>query len=317
MDNVEPRSDGRRDGGRIAVLPGSHAIRGHVMATSGLSAGTPVLLNPSDGMTTTKTALTGGWALQTSARLWFLVAALGQWIFAIYVAGYYGPLILEGGLQALNETRLPNGFIPGDTVGNVAMAAHLLVAVIVMGGGPLQLIPQIRARYPAFHRWSGRTYMLTVVTTSIAGFYLTWTRPLFGSLTNSIGTSVDGVLIVVFAALALRYALARDIRTHRRWALRLFMAASGVWFLRVGLRLWLFLTGGIGIDFKTFTGPFLDINSFAQFLLPLAILELYFRARDGANENGRLAMAFCLFMLTILMGIGIFQVTMNSWLPRI
>ncbi len=255
-------------------------------------------------------------ALDASVRLWFLVAALGQWIFAAYVAAFYGPLLVQGGLEALKKSPLANGFIPGDTVGNTAVAAHILLAVIIMGGGPVQLVPQIRARFPTFHRWLGRTYMLTAVTSAIAGLYLIWTRPLFGPLVNNIATSLDGVLIIVFAAVALRYAIARDIRTHRRWALRLFMVTSSVWFLRVGFQLWEFLTGGIGIDPKTFSGPFVTIWHFGQYLLPLAVLELYFRAREGASGQGRSAMAIGLFVLTILMGIGIFRVTMNNLLPR-
>jgi hypothetical protein len=192
-----------------------------------------------------------------------------------------------------------------------------LFAVIIMGGGPLQLVPQIRARFPTFHHLLGRTYLLTAVVSASIGLYLIWTRPRFGSLVNSIGTSLDGVLIIVFAAVALRYAIARDIRTHRRWALRLFMVVSSVWFIRIGFRVWDFLTGGIGIDAKTFSGPFVGIWHFGQYLLPLAVLELYFLTRDTANTRGRYAMAIGLFALTILMGIGIYLVTMSSWLPRL
>ena len=256
-------------------------------------------------------------ALDASARLWWVVAALGQWLFAFYVAVFFGPRLLQDGIEGLKEAHLFNGFIPGDTVGNYAVAAHIMLAVIILGAGPLQLIPPIRARFPAFHHWTGRSYILAAVTSSIAGLYLIWTRPLFASLWNNIGTSLDGVLVIVFAAVALRYAIARDIRTHQRWALRLFMVASSVWFLRVGTRLWVFLTGGIGIDSETFTGPFVVVAHFGQYLLPLAVLELYFQARDASDPRARVAMAGGLFVLTILMGIGIFLVATKSWLARI
>lgn len=261
-------------------------------------------------------------ALDAAAKLWFVVTTLGQWIFAAYVAAFYGPRLLQGGAAGLQESHLFkshlfNGYMPGDTAGNAALVGHLLAAIVIIGGGPLQLIPQIRARFPAFHRWLGRTYMLTAVASAAAGLYLIWTRPLFGPLVNNIATSLDGVLIIAFAAIALRYAIARDIRTHRRWALRLFMVVSAVWFLRVGFRVWAFLTGGVGIDDESFSGPFVYVWHFGQYLLPLAILELYFRARDSANARGRYAMAAGLVVVTILMGIGIFLVTMNSTLPRL
>ncbi len=256
-------------------------------------------------------------ALDASARLWWLVTALGQWIFVAYVAAFYGPRLIRGGAAGLQDSHLFNGYIPGDTAGNAALVGHLLFAIIIIGGGPLQLIPQIRARFPAFHRWLGRTYMLTAVASAIGGLYLIWTRPIFGPLVNNIATSLDGVLIIAFAAIALRYAIARDIRTHRRWALRLFMVVSAVWFLRIGFRVWGFLTGGVGIDDETFSGPFVYAWHFGQYLLPLAILELYFRARDGANERARYVMAAGLVVVTMLMGLGIVLMTMNTTLPRL
>jgi hypothetical protein len=256
-------------------------------------------------------------ALDASARLWWVVTALGQWIFAFYIAAFFGPRLAQHGLEGLKDAHLFNGFIPGDGVGNAAVAAHLVLAFVIMAGGPLQLIPQVRARHPAVHRWTGRAYMTAAVVASLAGLYLIWTRPIFGPLSNNIATSLDGVLVVTFAAIALRHAIARDIRTHRRWALRLFMVASSVWFLRVGFRLWNFLTGGVGIDEETFSGPFVVTWHFGQFLLPLAVLELYFRARDSADPRARFAMAGGLFAITILMGIGIFLVATNSWLARL
>jgi hypothetical protein len=256
-------------------------------------------------------------ALDAAARLWFLVTAFGQWLFAAYVLAHFGPLLLRDGIDGLKQTGLANGFIPGDGVGNFLVAGHLVLAAFIMGAGPLQLIPQIRARLPDLHRGLGRTYMLSVVASSLAGLYLIWTRPLFGPLLNNIATSLDGVLIIVIAAIALRYAIARDIPTHRRWALRLFMVASSVWFLRIGFRVWTFLTGGIGIDDRTFGGPFVSAWHFGQYLLPLAVLEIYLRVRDAGSAAARLTVAAALLVVTVLMGIGIFLVTTKSWLPRI
>lgn len=256
-------------------------------------------------------------ALDASARLWWVVAAIGQWLFAFYVLAVFGPMLLQDGIEGLKEAHLFNGFVPGDTVGNYAVAGHIMLAVVIMGAGPLQLVPQIRARFPVLHHWTGRAYILAAVTSSIGGLYLIWTRPIFGQLINNVSTSFSGVLVVAFAAIALRHAMARDIRRHRRWALRLFMVASSVWFLRVGTRLWMFLTGGVGMDPQTFTGPFVVAAHLGQFLLPLTVLEVYLRARDGDNARLKLATAGGLAVLTTLMGIGIFLVAVNSWFQRI
>lgn len=58
----------------------------------------------------------------------------------------FGPLLVRHGFEGLKQSYLFNGFIRGDSAGNTAMAAHVVLAFVIMTGGPLQLVPQIRAR---------------------------------------------------------------------------------------------------------------------------------------------------------------------------
>lgn len=117
--------------------------------------------------------------------------------------------------------------------------------------------------------------------------------------------------------MALRYALARRFDVHRRWALRLFLAVSGAWFIRVGSMLWMILNRSSGgFDSATFQGPFLNFLSFTQYLVPLAVLELYLRTQDRAGAPGKFAMVGSLLVLTIAMGVGVFGATVHLWLPH-
>lgn len=253
---------------------------------------------------------------EAAVKTWFVIAVAGHWIFLAYILSVFFPPIAQQGLEGLDGLHLPSGFRAGETLGNLAAASHVLLAAIIIGGGPLQLIPALRSRVPTFHRWLGRTYLLAAVISSVGGLYLVWTRGSVGNIVNHLGISGDAVLILVFAALAVRHAIARRIREHRRWAMRLFMAASAVWFFRVGLMGWAMLTGGIGIDFETFTGPFIYVLGFAQYLLPLAMLEWYFRCKDRPDPRGRLVFAGTLAGLTAFMSVGIFAATMGLWVPR-
>ncbi|MBA3915554.1 MAG: hypothetical protein H0X25_17200, partial [Acidobacteriales bacterium] len=153
----------------------------------------------------------------------------------------------------------------------------------------------------------------------VSGLYLLFSgRRVVGNLAQHVPFGINGVLILVCAALAWRYAMVRDFASHRRWALRLFLVVSGVWFFRVGLMFWIVLNKGpVGFNPATFEGPFITFLSFAQYLLPLAVLELYMRARERAGSLGRFATAAGLFILTGAMGVGIVAATMGMWLPRV
>ncbi len=256
-----------------------------------------------------------GTALKAVARLWFLMAVVGQWAFVYYIVRFYGGTAVQGDFEAWNKI-LAGGYVAGEPVGNVILAAHLLLAAIITVGGSLQLVPQIRARALPFHRWNGRLYIVTAFAISIAGLYLVWTRGTVGGIALHVGISLNGVLILICAATAWRYALARDIVAHRRWALRTFVLVSGVWFFRVGFMLWIFLNQGPVGHTEDFQGPFDIFWAFACYLLPLAVLEIYLRTQDRAGALGRFAMAAGLLVLTAGMGVGIFMATMLMWLPR-
>jgi hypothetical protein len=256
-------------------------------------------------------------ALKAAAGFWFVVTVLGQLLFAFAVASFYGLSAARGNWQQWNKS-MAHGYTPGHPVKNLVVAIHLSSAVVILLSGAIQLIPKIRQRFPAFHRWNGRIYFVTAFAISIAGLYMLWFRGTVGDLAQHLGQSLDAVLIMLCSALALRYALARNFRTHRRWALRLFMVVSASLFIRAGIFLSFVLNHGpFGFNQATFSGPFLTFISFGQYLVPLAVLEIYLRTQDRAGARGRFAMAAGLLVLTVVMGAGIAAATMVTFLPNI
>jgi len=254
-------------------------------------------------------------AMKISERFWFGVTLAGQLAFGFAVTSFYGLTALRGDYHGWNFTH---GYVPGVTKGNFAVATHLISAAIIMLAGAIQLVPQVRHRFPAFHRWNGRTYLFTTGTLSLAGLYMTWIRGSVGDLPQHIGSTLNGVLIWICGGMALRYALARDFKTHRRWALRLFLVVSASWFIRIMLFLWfLIFRAPVGLDPTTFTGPLPTTLSYAQYLIPLAVLEIYFRAQDRPGAVRRMATAAMLFVLTLAMAAGLVAVTMAAWVPQV
>lgn len=254
-------------------------------------------------------------ALKASAKFWFAVTMIGQLVFAFVMASFYGLTAVRGDYHKWNFTH---GFMPGYSMGNVAVVTHLVTAVLIMFSGGVQLVPQLRSRFPVFHRWNGRLYMLAALGLSAAGVYMTWIRGSVGGLTVHMGSTVDAILIWLCAALALRYAMVRDFRAHRRWALRLFMVVSASWFFRIGF----FLSFAIfrrpfGFDSVTMTGPFVTFMSFGQFLVPLAFLEIYLRAQDRPGSLRRIAAASAVFVGSLAMIAGLLAVAGAIWVPQV
>ncbi len=262
----------------------------------------------------TNWASTANKALKLSTSFWLIIALIGQLAFVYYIAVHYGGAAITGDKETVAATTL-KGHVSGDVAGNFFFISHILMAATITLGGTLQLIPQIRKRAMGLHRWNGRVFLVTALAISLGGFYLVWVRGATTSFLGSISVSLNGVLLMLCAVLTWHYVRKRDIARHRRWAMRTFLLVNGVWFFRIGLFAWIILNQGpVGVG-ENFDGPFVITLGFAQFVIPLAVLELYLRVQDHCGAGAKLTMAAGLFALTALMALGIFGAFMFMWLP--
>ncbi len=214
---------------------------------------------------------------------------------------------------------MPRGYVAGDTAGKAALMTHVLIAVVIMTAGAMQLVPAIRRCLPAMHRWVGRSYMTSVILSSFAGLFLVWDRGAATRLSQHIAISLNAVIIIVCATLAWRTARARDYAAHRRWAMRTFLAASGVYFFRLGVFLWIMIhQRPVGFDAKTFSGPFLTLLAFAVYVfVPLTVLQAYFVAQTHKNVWWPRLTSVGLFALAAISAAGIASVTLMLWWPAV
>lgn len=257
--------------------------------------------------------------LDLSAKFWFIIATIGQWIFGFYVVSVYHVSTFKGDFEKWN-TVLPKGYVPGDWKGNLLVGIHVILAAIMVIGGPLQFIPQVRERFRTFHRWLGRIYVITAITVSSVGFLMVWTRGTVGDTFMHVTNSLQAFYIIIFAILAVKFAREKQFTKHRNYTLRLFMVANGVCFFRVGLMAWLVINQApVGFNPDTFTGPFLWVLSTFAYAMPLSLilLEIYFYAQKLQNQVFSTATSIIILLFTIIMAIGIFGATMGMWLPRI
>jgi hypothetical protein len=153
-------------------------------------------------------------------------------------------------------------------------------------------------------------FLVTAMAASLAGLYMVWVRGINQTLDQSLAITLNAVLICVFAGLAWRAALRREIAAYRRWALRAYLVANGVWFIRIGVMGWALFNGGriAALD---------RIWNYGSYLVPLGVLEPYLRSTQGATPPWRFAMAGALSLLTVLMSVGIVGIGLLSWRPLI
>jgi uncharacterized membrane protein len=255
--------------------------------------------------------------LRVSTALWLTVAVTGQLLFGYYVLVFYGGAAWRGDIERWSKI-MPRGWVSGDDAGNAAVAMHLVVALVISLGGATQLIPWIRRSAPAIHRWMGRVFVSAASLGALSGFWLQWVRGGSSALPHRLGTTTNGVVILVCAWQAWRTIRRREMSAHRQWALRLYLASNGVWFFRIGLMFTLLAFGGpVGFDPETFRGPLLTGLAWAETIVPLAILEVWLRVDRSPVVWRRWLMTGAMGFLAIATGMGIAGAVTILWWPNL
>jgi tetratricopeptide (TPR) repeat protein len=67
----------------------------------------------------------------------------------------------------------------------------------------------------------------------------------------------------------------------------------------------------------SFTGWWLVVIGYGQYLIPLALLELYLRAQTRGGSLGRFTMAAVLFVFTLGLTWGLLITAALSWVPKV
>lgn len=252
--------------------------------------------------------------LSAGATAWFASALFGQWAFVAFIVLFFGGSLVDGDLAALNRKPHITGYEPGDLVGNAQFVGHALLGGLVTFAGAWQLVPALRRRWPAVHRWNGRLFLGTALLVTLSGFYLTWVRGSQLGPASNVSISANGLLILCFATLAWRSALRRDLASHRRHALRAWLLVNGVWFLRIGIMLAGLLLAPLGVKIDYEGATFIAV-SFASWVLPLAMLEMYLRAERSPSASVQHAMGGLLGFLALATLAGSLAALAFMWMP--
>ncbi|MFV3074773.1 DUF2306 domain-containing protein [Niveispirillum fermenti] len=254
--------------------------------------------------------------LGLSGRLLVAVAWTSAALFGAYVLAFYVAAIGDGDMQRWNQT-LPGLYAPETPLALIGMGAHFLTGALLLLAGPVQLMAGIRRRFPAFHRWTGRAYVLAAFVTGIGGLAFILVRGTVGGWPMDVGFGLYGVLVTLAAVETFRHARTRRLDRHRAWAIRLFALVVGSWLYRMDYGIWLMLMGRLGHS-NDFTGPFDIVMAFFFYLPNLMVAEVFIRARGLMVPGGvRLLAAAGLAATAALLTIGTYYFTKFYWGPPI
>lgn len=150
-----------------------------------------------------------------------------------------------------------SGVLRGIEVAIPAMAYHLPERAVFaamhfgLGGialitGPVQFVPELRARQPVVHRWMGRLYVAACLLSGVAGFVLA-SNTNAGPVARS-GFCLLAIFWIVTTSMAFVRARQRNFAVHKQWMIRSFALTLAAVTLRIYLPV---STMGFGISFPT------------------------------------------------------------------
>lgn len=241
---------------------------------------------------------------------------LSATLFGLYILAFYAGALAEGEMERWNGV-LSGLHDPETPVATAGIGLHFAAGGLILVLGCIQLMGRVRARFPAFHRWVGRVYVVSALLAGVGGLAFIAQKGTIGGPVMDVGFGLYGVLTVTAAVQTFRHARAGRMGAHRAWALRLFALAIGSWLYRMDYGFWMILADGAG-HAPGFQGPFDRVMAFAFYLPNLAVVEAFLRARRRAVSPAlRLATAGVLTAATGLVLVGTYYFTRVYWGPAI
>ena len=156
--------------------------------------------------------------------------------------------------------------------------SHVLLALPVVFGAPLQFLPRLRQSAPRVHRRIGRTYVIGASGAAMLAIYLGATTEFEESRLSIVLT---GMLWLFFTLAAWRSAVARNFVAHRAFMIRSYTLALVLVWLRVMYdfqdHLFFFVQGEQARD---------GTREWASWVIPLLAVELWISWLPQAKAAG-------------------------------
>ncbi len=252
----------------------------------------------------------------TRPSTWLAAASwVSAAIFGLYIVVYYLGAV-PADFDRWNHP-LPRLYDASHPLATLSIGLHFATGALLLLMGPLQLLQVVRERWPALHRWVGRSSVVVAGVTGAAGLGFIVVQGTIGGAPMNLGFALYGALMALAAVQTFRFARARDLDAHRAWALRLYALIIGSWLYRMEYGFLFALANGAGHT-RTFDADIDVVMSFFFYLPNLAVVETVLRTQHLEPSRWRsVALNGGLVMATGFVLIGTYFFTANVWGPTI
>ena len=200
----------------------------------------------------------------------FKYSKKSMWILIVILAIVIGlyPLTFINANPNVGLLSSKSNELLNNPLWNLSFYTHISLAGIALLIGWLLFLKKLRAKHLHLHRLIGKVYIISVLLSSLAGYYIAYhaTGGIYAVYGFS-GMSTAWLLTTIIAYKAIR---AGDIKKHERWMIRSY----AVTFTGVTFRLWMpFLI-------ITFQMEFLEaypISAWISWMANLLVAELIIR----------------------------------------
>ncbi len=103
------------------------------------------------------------------------------------------------------------------------LIGHLTTAIIAVVLGPFQFWTRFRNRNIKLHRTLGKTYIISIIITSICATYLAWNTAVKIHFTYALTLQVGAVIWFITVAMAYRTIRLKRIQQHKEWMIRSYI----------------------------------------------------------------------------------------------
>ncbi|WP_258098638.1 DUF2306 domain-containing protein [Marinoscillum pacificum] len=253
---------------------------------------------------------------QLTSKLLVATVWSSAMLFGLYILAFYFIALIQGNTTQWNEI-LP-GLYDEQTRGATAgIGLHFAAGGIILILGCIQLLDGIRTKYPVFHRWVGRVYVVASIITALGGLAFIFLKGTIGGLWMNVAFTGYGVLTFLAGVFAIKYARSGDFEKHRVWAIRLFALAIGSWLYRMEYGFWFLIMDRAG-HASDFTGPFDYFMDFFFYIPNLLIAQLFISRKKLIQNRYVEGMAvIVLLSVTMFLVLATYFFTKKYWGPAI